>query len=105
MKVLGENIVEAASFRVVRNPRILSCLGLGSCLGIALRDAEARIGGLGHPMLPSYSEGRNRERPERYVDSSIHLVLRARETHSASQVATSSTPQAVLLSSLTTANL
>lgn len=36
------------------------------------------------------------------VDSSIHLVLRARETHSAAQVASSSTPQAVLLSSLTT---
>lgn len=36
------------------------------------------------------------------VDSSIHLVLRARETHSAAKVASSSTPQAVLLSSLTT---
>lgn len=36
------------------------------------------------------------------VDSSIHLVLRARETHSAAEVASSSTPQAVLLSSLTT---
>ncbi len=36
------------------------------------------------------------------VDSSIHLVLRARETHSAVKVASSSTPQAVLLSSLTT---
>lgn len=36
------------------------------------------------------------------VDSSIHLVLRARETHSAAQVVSSSTPQAVLLSSLTT---
>lgn len=36
------------------------------------------------------------------VDSSIHLVLRARETHSAQAVASSSTPQAVLLSSMTT---
>jgi uncharacterized protein len=36
------------------------------------------------------------------VDSSIHLVLRARETHSAAAVASSSTPQAILLSSLTT---
>lgn len=36
------------------------------------------------------------------VDSAIHLVLRAKEEHSATQVVSSSTPQAVLLSSLTT---
>jgi hopanoid biosynthesis associated RND transporter like protein HpnN len=36
------------------------------------------------------------------VDSAIHLVLRAKEEHSANEVVSSSTPQAVLLSSLTT---
>jgi hopanoid biosynthesis associated RND transporter like protein HpnN len=36
------------------------------------------------------------------VDSAIHLVLRAKEEHSATEVVSSSTPQAVLLSSLTT---
>ncbi len=36
------------------------------------------------------------------VDSAIHLVIRARETHSALEVVQSSTPQAILLSSLTT---
>lgn len=36
------------------------------------------------------------------VDAAIHLVLRARESHSAEEIASSSTPQAVLLSSLTT---
>jgi chemotaxis protein CheD len=47
--------------------------GLGSCLGIALHDPAAGIGGLLHPMLP-FREDETRRR-ERYVDSGIARLL------------------------------
>lgn len=47
--------------------------GLGSCLGIALHDPAAGVGGLLHPMLPF--RGDDSRRRERYVDSGIEVVL------------------------------
>ncbi len=47
--------------------------GLGSCLGVALHDPAAGIGGLLHPMLP-FRDGDARCR-ERYVDSGIEALL------------------------------
>lgn len=47
--------------------------GLGSCLGIALHDPEAGLGGLVHPMRP-YRDGENRA-PSRYVDSGVELLV------------------------------
>jgi chemotaxis protein CheD len=70
-----EFVVEAATYRVANNPTVLTCLGLGSCLGIALHEYRARIGGLGHPLLPRVREGIRRNRPERYVDGSIQLMM------------------------------
>jgi chemotaxis protein CheD len=68
-------IVEVASYRVEKNSKILSCLGLGSCLGIAIYDPRRRIGGLAHAMLPKFQEGRNRKKPEKYVDTAIYIMI------------------------------
>ena len=70
-----EYIVEVATYRVARNPTKLTCLGLGSCLGIALYEPRARIGGLAHAMLPRFEEGKYRTKPSRYVDTSIYLMI------------------------------
>jgi chemotaxis protein CheD len=70
-----EVIVEVSSFRVAGNPTTLMCLGLGSCLGIALYEPEKRIGGLAHAMLPLFKEGRNKTALAKYVDTSIYLMV------------------------------
>lgn len=70
-----EFIVDVATLRVAGNPARLKCLGLGSCLGIALYEHRARIGGLAHAMLPRFELGRNKRNPARYVDTSIYIML------------------------------
>ena len=70
-----EQVVEVSSFRVAGNPSTLMCLGLGSCLGIALYDPEKRLGGLAHAMLPRFKEGRNKTALAKYVDTSIYLMV------------------------------
>jgi chemotaxis protein CheD len=70
-----EITVGVGTFYVARNPTRLSCIGLGSCLAIALHDPSHRVGGLAHAMLPLYSEGRDKLNPGKYVDTSIFLMV------------------------------
>jgi len=49
-------IVGMGEIAVSHNPRTLSALGLGSCVGVALYDKESLVGGLAHVMLPKSSE-------------------------------------------------
>lgn len=57
----------------VSSGRTLTTSGLGSCLGIALYDSTASVGGMVHPMLPS--RGDSSKPRERFVDSGIELLL------------------------------
>lgn len=63
---------------------LLTTSGLGSCLGIALYDDEAGVGGLVHPMLPR-RDGDTDRRPERFVDSGIELVVEELSERGANQ--------------------
>lgn len=44
--------VGMADLKVCKSPDGLTTLGLGSCVGVALRDPVMKIGGLVHVMLP-----------------------------------------------------
>lgn len=75
MTITKEIIVEVSSYHIAGNPTKLMCLGLGSCLGIALYEPKARLGGLAHAMLPKFKEGRNKTNLAKYVDTSIYLMV------------------------------
>lgn len=45
--------VTIAQVRIDQSPAVLAAYGLGSCVAVALYDPEARIGGLGHLLLPN----------------------------------------------------
>ncbi|NLI73458.1 MAG: chemotaxis protein CheD [Euryarchaeota archaeon] len=68
-------IVGVGEYRVLDGPGHLACLGLGSCVGIAIYDLHAQIGGLAHAMLPHYEEGRDKVNAAKYADSSIMLMV------------------------------
>ncbi|MCM1111772.1 MAG: chemotaxis protein CheD [Muribaculum sp.] len=51
--------VGMADLKTCKSPDGLTTLGLGSCVGIALRDPIAKIGGLAHIMLPDSTAIRN----------------------------------------------
>ncbi|MFW6383686.1 MAG: chemotaxis protein CheD [Nanoarchaeota archaeon] len=48
----NEIIVGMGKFFVVDQPATLTCLGLGSCVGLMLYDERKKISGLAHIMLP-----------------------------------------------------
>lgn len=71
----GDKVVGVGEYHVVHSPEKLVCLGLGSCVGIAIFDLTNQIGGLIHAMLPKYEEGRDKTNASKYADSSIMLMV------------------------------
>ena len=53
--------VGMADLKVCTAPNGVTTLGLGSCVGIAIRDTAAKIGGLAHVMLPDSTTIRGSE--------------------------------------------
>lgn len=66
--------VKMADLQLARKPDILYTSGLGSCVGIALYDPMTGFGGMAHIMLPSYREGKGKNR-EKYADSALEILL------------------------------
>ncbi len=54
----NEIIVGMGKFFVVDQPATLTCLGLGSCVGLMLYDEEKKISGLAHIMLPDSNKSK-----------------------------------------------
>src|SRR5436305_6906739 len=56
----------------------LYALGLGSCIGLAVLDRSARIGGLAHIVLPESSHEADEE-PGKFADRAVpELIFRMR---------------------------
>lgn len=71
----GDAVVGVGEYHVVHAPEKLVCLGLGSCVGIAIFDLSTQIGGLIHAILPKYEEGRDKTNASKYADSAIMLMV------------------------------
>jgi chemotaxis protein CheD len=54
---------------------LLFTVGLGSCVAIALYDAETRIGGLAHAMLPHPANGRRTTPPTRFASTAVAALV------------------------------
>ncbi len=67
--------VGMADFKAIEHPGILTTLGLGSCVGIALFDWKIKVIGLAHIMLPSSSSARNKDNVAKFADTAaIQLI-------------------------------
>lgn len=74
---MGEVIkVGMADLNVCKNPDIITTLGLGSCIGIALYDPVSKIGGLAHIMLPDSTKMRNNSNIAKFADTGIEELLK-----------------------------
>ena len=67
--------VGMADYKVGSNPSSLISYGLGSCVGIALYDTTAKIGGLAHIMLPDSTQARSAENPAKFANTALPLML------------------------------
>ena len=68
--------VGMADLKVGKSPDVLTTLGLGSCVGVAIYDPVTKISGLLHCMLPDSTQFRNNSNKAKYADSGIDELER-----------------------------
>lgn len=74
---MGEVIkVGMADLKTCSGEDAVTTLGLGSCVGIAIRDPATGVGGLAHIMLPDSTEIRNNENRPKFADTGIEDLVR-----------------------------
>ncbi len=72
--------VGISDMNIGRAPDVLVTFALGSCVGICLYDAQHKIGGLSHILLPdSTTQAGPAKNPYRFADSAIPLLVRKLE--------------------------
>ena len=72
--------VGMADLKTCVSPNGITTLGLGSCVGIAVRDPVNKIGGLAHIMLPDSKAIRNgQQNIAKFADTGIEELVRQME--------------------------
>lgn len=70
------NITIAISdLNVARPPDILVTYALGSCVGICLYDAIAKVAGMSHILLPASGQVQNNNTPMKFADTAIPMLM------------------------------
>ncbi len=64
-----------ADIAVSKDPDIITTLGLGSCIGIAMFDPSTKVGGLVHVMLPDSTKIKQNANPAKFADTGITDLL------------------------------
>lgn len=67
--------VRVADAAVDRGDVTISTIGLGSCVAIILHDADRRVGGLAHILLPSESLSQDRSNRAKFPATAVPLLL------------------------------
>ncbi len=74
---MGEVIkVGMADWKTCSGEDAVTTLGLGSCVGIAIRDPATGVGGLAHIMLPDSTEIRNNGNRPKFADTGIEDLVK-----------------------------
>ena len=68
--------VGIADYKIARLPGRLITLGLGSCVGVTLYDPINKVGGLLHVMLPDSTQFNNVNKPAKFADLGIPLLIK-----------------------------
>ena len=77
-------VIGLGEMQILKDPSaVLTCLGLGSCIGLSAYDSSAKVGGMIHIVLPS-SDGRTSNTPAKFADIAIPTLLKEMEEMGAS---------------------
>ena len=77
--------VGMADLKTGKGNDIITTLGLGSCIGIALYDPVTKIGGLAHIMLPDSTAIKNNSNIAKFADTGINELLNQMRSMGASK--------------------
>jgi chemotaxis protein CheD len=67
--------VGMADMNLCHAPDAITTLGLGSCVGVVIYDAAAKIAGLVHVMLPDSTKIKNNENKAKFADTGIEEMV------------------------------
>ena len=67
--------VKVADYAVRQGEVVITTIGLGSCVAIALYDRESKVGGLAHILLPSTAMSREISNPAKFPQTIVPLLL------------------------------
>ena len=67
--------VGMADLKSGKSPDTIISYGLGSCVGIALYDAQTKIGGLAHIMLPDSTQARATDNHAKFADTALPVLM------------------------------
>ena len=77
---MAEDIkIGIADLAVVKPPNTVTTIGLGSCVGIAIRDSVLKIGGLVHVMLPDSNAVKSNTNVAKFADTGIPELVKQLE--------------------------
>jgi len=68
--------VGMADLKICKAPDAVTTLGLGSCVGVAIRDPQTKIGGLAHVMLPDSTAIQNNSNIPKFADTGTKELVR-----------------------------
>lgn len=68
--------VGMADLNVCKSPDMITTLGLGSCIGIAIYDPAMKIAGLAHVMLPDSTQMRDNRNRAKFADTGIEDLVK-----------------------------
>lgn len=68
--------VGMADLKICKAPDAVTTLGLGSCVGVAIRDPNTKIGGLAHIMLPDSTTIQNNSNIPKFADTGTKELVK-----------------------------
>ena len=71
--------VGMADLKLCISPNSITTLGLGSWVGVAIRDTTGKVGGLAHVMLPDSKEIKNNSNIAKFADTGVEELVRQME--------------------------
>jgi chemotaxis protein CheD len=77
--------VKVADYAVAQGEVVISSVGLGSCIAIALYDTRNGVGGLAHILVPSPSLARDTSNPAKFPATAVPLLVEEMRRRGASQ--------------------
>lgn len=82
--------VGMGEIRVSKSPEVLSCIGLGSCIGLVFYDRVFKVGGMAHIMMPRSERAKKSEdglfNKAKYSDTAVEAMLKEMEKFGAREI-------------------
>lgn len=71
-------LVRLAEIQVLEGDAVLACVGLGSCVGVAIYDPTTKVNGMAHIVLPEAISDAP-ERPGKYANTAVKYLVETME--------------------------